>query len=265
MLMYLPFMLSFIGLGLWDEKDITLKGLEEAKKCDKLYAEFYTSKMGVTIEKIEKLIGKKIEILSREEIEDGENLLKEAEEQHICLLTAGDPMAATTHVDLRLRAIERGIKTKVIHGVSIVSAAASLLGLQIYKFGKVVSIARPHGNYFPISPYESIKDNLKMGLHSLLLLDTTNGYMTANEAIEILLEMEERKKDGILSNDTLLAVVARVSSPNALAKAGYIGELIKENFGETPHSIILPGKLHIVEAKALVKIANAPKEILKKI
>jgi diphthine synthase len=258
-------MLSFIGLGLWDEKDITLKGLEEARKCDKLYAEFYTSKMGVSIEKIEELIGKKIEVLSREEVENGEALLNEAERSHVCLLTAGDPMAATTHVDLRIRAIERGIKTKVIHGVSIISASASLLGLQIYKFGKVVSIARPSENYFPLSPYDAIKDNMKMNLHSLLLLDTTDSYMTANDAMEILLEMERRKGENILGEDTLIAVVARVSADDAMARAGYIRDMIKEDFGETPHSIIIPGKLHIMEAKALVKIANAPEEILEKI
>lgn len=258
-------MLSFIGLGLWDEKDITLKGLEEARKCDKLYAEFYTSKMSVGIEKIEELIGKKIEVLSREEVENGETLLNEAEKRHVCLLTGGDPMAATTHVDLRIRAIERGIETRVIHGVSIVSASASLLGLQIYKFGKVVSIARPSENYFPLSPYDAIRDNMKMGLHTLLLLDTTGGYMMANEAMEILLEMERRRGEGILKKDTLIAVVARVSANDAMARAGYMKDMIKEDFGETPHSIIIPGKLHIMEAKALIKIAKAPEEILEKI
>jgi len=255
-------MLTFIGLGLWDEKDITLKGLEEARKCDKIYAEFYTSKMGVGIDKIEELIGKKIEVLSREEVEDGEILLREAERQHICFLTAGDPMAATTHVGLRIRAIERGIKTRIIHGVSIVSAAASLLGLQIYKFGRVVSIARPYKDYFPLSPYEAINENAKMGLHSLLLLDTTPTPMTANEAMEILLEMEKRIGDGLINNDKLIAVVARVSSEDALARAGYIKDLIREKFGDPPHSIIIPGNMHVVEAQALVKIAGAPEEII---
>ncbi len=36
-------MLTLIGLGLFDEKDLTLKGLEEAKNADKLYVELYTS------------------------------------------------------------------------------------------------------------------------------------------------------------------------------------------------------------------------------
>jgi len=259
---YIPFMLSFIGLGLWDERDITIKALEEARKCDKVYAEFYTSKMGVETEKIERMIGKKITVLEREEVEDGEKLLEEAEKLHVCLLTAGDPMAATTHVDLRIRAIERGIKTKVYHGISIVSASASLLGLQIYKFGRVASIVKPSENYFPLSPYDVIKENTMAGMHSLLLLDISDECMEANEAMELLLEMEKRKKGGIITADTLIAVVARVSSDDALARAGYIKDLIKEDFGRTPHSLIIPGKLHFMEAKALVTIAKAPKEIM---
>lgn len=264
MIAYILFMLSFVGLGLWDEKDITLKGLEEVRKCDKVYAEFYTSRMGVDIEKIEKLIGKKIEVLSREEVEEGEKILKDAKSKKVCFLTCGDTMSATTHVELRLRAIEEGIETKIIHGVSIVCACASLLGLQIYKFGRVVSIARPCKNYFPLSPYDTIKENLSMGMHSLLLLDTTDGMMTANEAINILLEMERRKKENVITPDTLIAVVARVSSSSAFSIADYIKNLINTDFGETPHSIVIPGKLHFIEAEALVKISNAPEEIIKK-
>lgn len=36
-------MLYIIGLGLGDEKDITLRGLEAVKKCEKVYMEAYTS------------------------------------------------------------------------------------------------------------------------------------------------------------------------------------------------------------------------------
>lgn len=36
-------MLYIIGLGLGDERDITLRGLEAIKKCEKVYIEAYTS------------------------------------------------------------------------------------------------------------------------------------------------------------------------------------------------------------------------------
>jgi diphthamide biosynthesis methyltransferase len=36
-------MLYVVGLGLGDEKDITLRGLEAVRRCDKVYLEAYTS------------------------------------------------------------------------------------------------------------------------------------------------------------------------------------------------------------------------------
>ena len=257
-------MLSFIGLGLYDENDITLKGIEEAKKCEKLYAEFYTSRMGVTIKKIEETIGKKVEILERKDIENGNAILDKAKNMHVGLLTGGDPMAATTHVALRIRAIEMGIKTKVVYGTSVVTASASLLGLQIYKFGRVVTIVKPMKNYFPLSPYDMIFNNFINGLHTLVLLDLQDKPMTANEGMKIMLEMEKRKRKGLIKKDSIIAVVARISSNSEIARAGYIKDLINEDFGPPLHSIVIPSDLHFMEAKALIKIAGAPEEILTK-
>ncbi|PNX46864.1 MAG: diphthine synthase, partial [Thermoplasmata archaeon M9B1D] len=81
--------LIFIGLGLYDEKDISIKALEEIKKYNKIFAEFYTSKLvGTNFKKIEKIIGKKVEILSREETEKGDKILKAAKTQNVSFLTA---------------------------------------------------------------------------------------------------------------------------------------------------------------------------------
>jgi hypothetical protein len=44
--------LYLIGLGLADEKDITIKGLEAVKRCSKVYLEAYTSILGVSKEKL---------------------------------------------------------------------------------------------------------------------------------------------------------------------------------------------------------------------
>lgn len=40
-------MLYFIGLGLGDEKDITLRGLEAVRRCSDVFLESYTSLLGV--------------------------------------------------------------------------------------------------------------------------------------------------------------------------------------------------------------------------
>ena len=47
-----PTMLYFIGLGLGNEKDITLRGLEAVKSCEKIFLENYTSVLGVGTEKL---------------------------------------------------------------------------------------------------------------------------------------------------------------------------------------------------------------------
>ena len=47
-------MLYIIGIGLSDEKDISVKGLEAVKKCSKVYLESYTSLLQCSLEDLEK-------------------------------------------------------------------------------------------------------------------------------------------------------------------------------------------------------------------
>jgi len=253
--------LTFIGLGLYDEKDISLKGLEEIETCDIVYAEFYTAKLvGTDIGAIEQIIGKPIKILSREETEKGDGILEYAKDKNVIFLTCGDPMTATTHVDLRLRAIKMGIKTKIIHGSSIVTAVPGLLGLQNYKFGRTTTLAYPEKNYFPTSPYDVIRDNKKMGLHTLVLLIQADKdrYMTANEGMRLLLKMEEKHNENILNEDSIVCVVARAGSSEPIVAANTIKDLIEKDFGPPLHTLVVPGKLHFMEIEALQTLAQLP-------
>ena len=43
-----------------------------------------------------------------------------------------------------------------------------------------------------------------------------------------------------------------------------LSKLIKYDFGKPPHTLVFPGKLHFMEAEALVELAGAPREIVKK-
>jgi len=259
--------LYFIGLGLYDEKDMTLKGLEIARKCDVVFAEFYTSLLaGTTVERIRKLIGKPIKLLKREDVELNfeKIVLPEAKEKDVAFLTAGDPMVATTHADLRIRAKKAGIKSYVIHAPSIYSAVG-ITGLQIYKFGKSATVAYPEKNWFPTSHYDVIAENRERGLHTLLFLDIRaeqNRYMTANEAMKILLKVEEIKNQGVFTPETLIVVLARAGSLSPTVRAGYVKDMIERDFGKQPHVLIVPGRLHVVEAEYLVEFAGAPEEIL---
>ena len=55
-------MLSFVGLGL-SRNDISIKAIEEIKKADEVYAEFYTGRICDGIEKIEEITGRKIKVI----------------------------------------------------------------------------------------------------------------------------------------------------------------------------------------------------------
>jgi diphthine synthase len=261
--------LSFIGLGLYDEQDMSLKALDTIQKADYVYAEFYTSILaGTTREKLEKQCEKEIIILNRDETEKAEILFTKAKNHHVAFLVGGDALTATTHVDLRMRAMQQGINTTVIHGSSVVTAVPGLLGLQHYKFGRITTLVTPEKNYFPLSPYNVIKENKKQGLHTLVLLDIKadkNHFMTADQAIQILLKMEQKKQENLFSKQTIVCVVARAGSKNPLVIADSIHHLEKQKFGPPLHTLVIPGNLHFMEIEALQTLAKLPEPIAKKL
>ena len=259
--------LVFIGLGLYDEKDISLRGLEELKDADTVFAEFYTSLMpGFSIRKLEEMTGKAVKLVSRRALEEdeGQQLFEAAKKGKVAFLVPGDPLIATTHVDLRISAEKRGIKTRVIHGASAVSAVRGISGLQNYKFGKAVTIPFSEQGFVSETPYMVIMENRDRGLHTMCYLDITaeeQRYLTVKEALQTLLELEKQKKEKIITPRTLVIGVAMAGSPEPTVKAGYIEEVINYDFGAPPHTLIFPGKLHFMEAEALVTLAGAPEEV----
>ena len=244
--------LYFIGLGLNNTKDITVNGLETVKKCDIVYLEGYTSIMNCPKEELEQLYGKKIILARRSMVEADENdIIENAKTKKTAFLVAGDPLVATTHVDLMLRAKKEGIKCHILHNASIVSAVG-ITGLQVYKFGKVTSI--PMENVNIETPYDVLKDNLSLGLHTLFLLDLNldeEKFMTVNDAIRYLLKVELKRHDKLFSEKTLCIGCARIGSEMQIIKAGTAKELLKFDFGKPVHCLVVPGKLHFMEEEAL--------------
>ncbi len=248
--------LYFISLGLSDEKDISLKALEIARGCDILFAEFYTHKLNTTKEKIEKTIGREIKELSRKDVEEKSDIILEpAKTKKVGLLVGGDAFCATTHLALKHDAMKLGIDTRVIHGSSIFSAIGET-GLHMYKFGTTITVPFPEKlkGKLPISAYERLKDNKERGLHTLLLLDIVaeeNRYMTVNEAMKILLDIEEHRKEDVFTEYTDVIVFARAGSEDAEIVYGSVAELIKKDFGQPPMCMIVPGVLHFTEREYL--------------
>ncbi len=253
--------LAFVGLGLHDEDGITVRGLSEIRSAEVVYSERYTSALvDGAIDRLASKTGKSIKMLDRASVEDGNQILKDCLNKSVVLLVAGDPMTATTHVELRLRAIGQGSSTAVVHGVSVMTAVAGQLGLQHYKFGRTVTLPFPQERYSPTSPYELILENMSRDLHTLVLLDIdseNDRYMTANEGMHVLLDMAKRTGKPGIGEDTLICAVARAGSPDSIARAGPMKELMELEYGGPLHSLVVPGKLHFMEVEALRVLAGA--------
>ena len=254
-------MLTFVGLGLDNEYGITLKGLEIARQADLVFAELYTSLMpNLSRENLEKLIGKPLVVLERQDIEENaqQTILDHAKNKQVALLVPGDPMVATTHVDLRLRAEKQGIATRVVAAASIQTVGA-LIGLQSYKFGRTITL--PFSSGTPAeSPYDFLKKNLQAGLHTLVLLDLNiekKEFMTVREGIRYLVGIEEKRKENVFQESTLVVGVARVGADDMIVRAATAKELEKLDMGLPPHCLIIPTKLHFMEAEALRVLAKA--------
>lgn len=256
--------LIFVGLGLNDDKGITVKGLEEAISADTVFMETYTSRMpDFNMQRFEAAIGKKVQLIARRDLEEenGKRLIDHAKAGKAVFLVPGDPFIATTHVTLRIEAEKLGVKTRVVHGISIMSAIMSLSGLHNYKFGKTVTV--PFPDNFSETPYKVISQNKKLGLHTLCLLDlraAQNRYLTINEGLIQLLEVEKRKKHGVVTSQTVALGIARAGSNNPILKADFVENLLGFDFGEPPYSLIIPGDLHFMEVDTLIAFAAAPKE-----
>jgi len=256
--------LIFIGLGLSDDESATVEAIEACRKADILLAEQYTSILTKdSIERLSRKVGKGIRVLGRGEVEDG-RFLDETKGMKIGFLVPGDPMTATTHVDLRIRAHEAGMETRIIHGTSAMVAVPGILGLQHYKFGRTITIPFPQKGFEPTSPFDLLSENLQRGLHTLALLDIKSEegrFMTADQGLRWLLATAESLRSDMITKDSLACVVARAGSVSCLAKADRIRELIKMDFGKPLHTIVVPGKLHFQEEEALVRFAGAPRAL----
>ena len=266
-------MLHLIGIGAKKEH-INQEMLDAIKKSEKVFLEYYTSFYQDSFENLEKYIGKKIEICDREDIESKieKKILEPSKKDDIALLVLGDPLIATTHTDLLLRAKELKIKTKVYNNVSIANAITRT-GLQFYKFGKITSIPFFSEKFMPRTPLMVYLDNHRIGAHSLFLLDLNPSndiankgyekYLKASDSLQFLLDIQkvmldneeiEEKDAQSLDGETPAIICSRLGFDDEQILYGEISELIALD-SKLPHKeplcIILPGDMHEMEEKFL--------------
>jgi diphthine synthase len=260
--------LVFVGLGLYDESGVSLRGLEETRGCDYAFVELYTSVMpGLDLQRLSQTIGKTVQLLSRREVEEeaDEKILSKAKVGRVAFLVPGDPMVATTHVDLRLRAQRAGIRIRIIHAATVASAAAAVSGLQSYKFGRTITIPVSYNGDIPASVYTGLETNHHAGLHSLVLLEVdveNDRHVTIPQALKQLLTLSARTSERLLKPQTLVVGLARLGSPDMFVRAGTVSEVETLDFGDPPYCLIFPTRLHFVEAEALEAFCGASKAVV---
>ncbi|KAF9053660.1 Diphthine synthase [Hymenopellis radicata] len=258
-------MFYIIGLGLCDESDITVRGLQAIKGSTRVYLEAYTSILMVNKERLEAFYEKTLILADRDMVEtESDTILANAGNEDVLLQLIPTSL---------LRARGLGIPTRVIHNASIMNAVGAC-GLQLYNFGQTVSLVFFTETWKPDSFYDRIKENVDLGLHTLVLLDIkvkeqseenlARGrkiyepprYMSIRQAVYQLIEIETLRQTGTLAPDTTLAVaVSRVGGGHEHERivCGTLTELAdhpESAFGEPLHSLVIVGKrLHHLEVE----------------
>ncbi|EFN83433.1 diphthine methyl ester synthase isoform X1 [Harpegnathos saltator] len=270
-------MFYLIGLGLGDVKDITVKGLEIIKKCNRVYLESYTSILTVQQETLEEFYGCPLIVADRELVESCADEILPKEDEDVAFLVVGDPFGATTHTDLVLRAKEKDIQVKVIHNSSILTAVGCC-GLQLYSYGETVSIPYWTDTWQPDSFYERIISNRQRDLHTLCLLDIKvkeptlesilkkkkdympPKFMSVNEAANQLIEVLNNKiQDSQITEltDQCLAVgLARVGCEDQRIVVCSLQDMTSVDLGPPLHCLVVPAKrMHPLEIEFLKQYA----------
>lgn len=256
-------MLYLIGLGIGGCRGMSLEALEILKSCEIVYIERFTNYINNSeIEKFIQIVdpekNKKISIVKRWFVEDAKQILSQSQNSIVALVTYGDPLMATTINELRNRANNHMINTKIIHGSSGIFSFIGESGLHNYKFGRTTTIMSDPQS--AISVYSTIYENLKVGNHTLILTEYNNNdekdfsFLNPHIAISLLKEVEKDLKYGIISDETFVIIGSRIGQNSQKIQSGKISSLDKCDFGDGPHSIIIPGPLHFTEIDVVTSV-----------
>ena len=245
-------MLWFIGLGISGFKSIPIEAIDILANADIIYLEQFTSPIGKSdLIKIKNATKGEFKLAKRWLVEDGNEILKNAKKKKVVLLAYGDPYIATTHIELRTRAIEEKIKTYSIHASSSLTSMIGECGLHFYKIGRIATIM---SEMSLTTPYYVIYKNIIEGNHTVLLLEYNQDkdfFLDPKDALNGLLETEKGQIRNVISLSSYAIVASRIGFKDQKIISGKISSLRKIDFGKPPHTIIIPGKLHFTESDAL--------------
>ena len=227
--------LLLVGMGLGRLEGMTHEALQAAAAADHRRYEAYTALWPeAELARLEARIGA-IQRVMRPEVEEPDELLALAKTSLVALLVVGDPLQATTHVDLQLRAMVAGVECRVFHGLSITTLVTGAVGLSNYKFGRQTTFTYPYGGWVATSPLEVVAVNWAQNLHTLALLDldpTGQGTgdqrpMTPSDATHAMRLMWEKLRDADIDD-------AALDDEVQVAKHGMIARYLQQSIDEMP-------------------------------
>lgn len=262
-------MLWFVGLGISGPDSLSDKTKKIISDADAVYFEQFTSPMkNDESQKIKELTKGEFKFAPRWLVEDGKEILDSAKTKNIVMVSYGDPYIATTHIELRTRAIQEKIQTDTVHASSAITSLVGECGLHYYKIGRTVTVM----SGIPSSTaYYTIYENLRVGNHTVILLEYNQNedfFLNPKSAIESLLESEKEQVRKVISDSTYGIVASRIGQQDQKITAGSFASLKNIDFGNPPHTIIIPGTLHFTESdalKALAKCIDEPNDNSSKI
>ncbi|MEM0157840.1 MAG: diphthine synthase [Thermoplasmataceae archaeon] len=233
-------MIHVLGLGLRGIDSVTLGEMRIISKCEKIYFETYTSiSPEKTASELSSITSKHVFPLGREDVENSTALLTEAKDQDICIIVTGDPLAATTHNQLRMDAIAAGVSVNIVENASILTTLPGKAGLLPYRMGPPVSLPFLTDRFNPRSVLDKMGRNRDMGLHTIILLDLKeNRTMYPEEAFSYLNRLEEKYEAGVVKKNSLFVVASKVSQIGESLCYGQFENLLKLSWKSSPSSLI---------------------------
>lgn len=239
-----------VGMGPGRCEMMTEEAINAARLADHRRYEAYTALWPQDeLEKLEEQVGSITKVM-RPEIEDATELLELAKSSLVAVMIVGDPLQATTHVDLQLQANEMGVPCKVMHGISITTILSGAIGLSNYKFGRSTTLTYPYGGWIATSPLEVIASNQYQGLHTLVLLDLDpSGQGIGNQkpmspedaytSMELMwLKMEDMAEDFMQPDDELEGMKQKAILELLENGLGDLRVVLASDMGCTNESII---------------------------
>lgn len=256
-------MLILVGGGL-RESQLTREAEEAIRGADIVIVETYTMPSSRWLPAAIRKLNSNVREASRSDLEEmSSNIVDLASKLKVALVVPGDPLIATTHSSLVVESARKGVRVKIISGISGPCSVESLLGLHFYKFGRAVTLPGPWRGVSAEEAALGLLGNLCHDLHTLLLLDVSpEGLsLSPSEAIKEL-KGSLRKLIGTRL-DTLMNIIVLLVSigEDAVVKQFTLGSadfIPNVDVG----SLVIPTKLHVSEREFLHYVYSIPENAM---